>query len=97
MRIPVKYISAWMLAFLLMFCGSLLSGETPLITPFSTIDPDVGIPETWKPLIFPKIPIQTEYRPKSIDGRIVIEARSQGGASGLVHKLNVDPQDSPWL
>ena len=97
MRYMVQYRNAWALAFLLMFCGVLLADKAPLITLFSTIDPATGIPDAWKPLKFPKIPIQTDYRPVSIDGRVVIEARSRGGASGLVHKLNVDPKDFPWL
>ena len=97
MRNTIQYLQAWTFATLLMFYGIGMAGKAPIITPFSAIDPAAGIPDAWKPLTFPKIPTQTDYRPISIDGRIAIEARSQGGASGLVHKLDVNPIDSPWL
>lgn len=96
-RIPILFSVAWIVAASLLFNGILLADKIPVITPFSTMDPSSGIPEAWKPLIFPKIPTRTEYRPVALDGRITIQARSRGGASGLVHRLDVNPQNAPWL
>lgn len=74
-----------------------LADEAPFITPFSLSEPKDGIPQAWQPLTFPKIPTPTRYRAVQIDGTTVVQARSHGGASGLVHVLEADPARFPWL
>ncbi|MFY9269793.1 MAG: DUF3047 domain-containing protein [Candidatus Manganitrophaceae bacterium] len=50
-----------------------------------------GLPEGWRPLTFPKIPRQTEYRLIFDAERPVIEAISRQSASGLYRPLDLDP------
>lgn len=84
-------------ALAIFFCQVPLADEPPAIAPFSTMDPAVGISASWRPLTFPRISTQTDYRLLLIDGRKAVEAHSQGGASGLIHALDADPLQFPWL
>ncbi len=96
-RHPVRFLAAGIVILPLWFSQIPSAKETNVIMAFSAMDPTDGIPSSWKPLNFPKIPEPTTYRLRRIDNRTVIEARSHGGASGLVHAVDVDPFDFPWL
>ena len=56
-----------------------------------------GPPAGWEPLTFPKIPRHTQYRLVPQDGGWVVEARAQASASGLIHRVKVDPTARPVL
>lgn len=45
----------------------------------------------WEPMIFHRNKKRTEYTVVSDQGKKVLHARSAGSASGLMHKLNIDP------
>lgn len=64
---------------------------------FSEADPGAGLPLTWEPLAFQEIEPKTEYRLVARDGQVVIRAVSDGGASGLVRRVNIDPTEYPIL
>jgi hypothetical protein len=86
------------LFFAILVCGRItLADDASIITPFSSSDTNTGIPEAWESLTFPNISTPTRYRAIQRKGRMVIEARSQGGASGLIHSLHIDPTTYPWL
>ena len=93
----LKYPFIIPLVSILCFGSVALADERLPVTPFSTNEQGSGIPKGWEPLTFPKIPTQTQYRIVKLNGRTVIEARSRGGASGLVHALDVNPSQLPWL
>jgi hypothetical protein len=92
-----RYRLAILLVALLVGTGFSTAGEAPVIALFSSSRTNIAIPEPWEPLTFPKIPTPTRYRAIQRDGRTIIEARSQGGASGLIHPLDIDPAAYPWL
>jgi hypothetical protein len=52
------------------------------------------IADGWEPLEFPNIEKHSSYRLLVEDGVQVIKAETAGGASGLIARLNVQPQDS---
>jgi hypothetical protein len=92
-----RYLWAILLVAILVCTGISSADEASVITLFSSSETDTVIPKPWEPLTFPKIPTPTRYRAIQRNGRIVIEARSQGGASGLMHPLDIDPATYPWL
>jgi hypothetical protein len=52
------------------------------------------IADGWEPLEFPNIEKHSSYRLLVEDGVQVIKAETAGGASGLIARLNVQPQES---
>lgn len=56
-----------------------------------------GLPPGWQPLTFPRIPRHTRYSLVAANGGHAIRAESQGGASGLIRLLDLDPQGYPVL
>jgi len=62
-----------------------------LIPAFSRIQ---SLDQGWEPLEFPKIDQHTRYQLVQEDGRQVVKATADGGASGLITRLNLTPQDS---
>jgi hypothetical protein len=56
-----------------------------------------GAPAGWQPLTFPKIPRHTQYRLVEHEGGWVVEARADASASGLIHRLQLDPTTRPLL
>lgn len=63
---------------------------------FSTNRPE-GLPAGWKPLVLLKAKKPTDYRLVKEDGRTVLLARASASSSALMHELNVDPLEQPWL
>jgi len=92
-----RYQLAILLVALLVGKGISSADEGSVITLFSSSQTKIAIPKSWEPLTFPKIPTPTRYRAIQRKGRTIIEARSQGGASGLIHPLDIDPATYPWL
>lgn len=97
MHAPGRYVSVLAFVSFLLWGQVPLADEAPVVTPFSSSDQKTGIPGAWQPLTFPKISTLTQYRAVQRNHRTVIQARSQGGASGLVHALDMDPARFPWL
>ncbi len=54
-------------------------------------------PNGWEPLQFKKIKNRTTYSLVEQDGVVVVKAVSNGGAAGLVKKVQIDPQTHPIL
>lgn len=68
-----------------LFAMTAARAETPAIPPFSTLtDLTRG---GWEPLLFPKISRTTDYRLVTENGIRVVQARTHGGASGLIYRL----------
>jgi hypothetical protein len=64
---------------------------------FSTQDPSQATPDGWTPISFADIDTRTQYDLVRVDSSVVVRARSDGGASGLVTKRRVDLAEYPIL
>ena len=64
------------------------------IPPFSQIG---SLDDGWEPLQFPKIEQHTLYELVQEDGQQVVRATTEGGASGLITRLNLDPDSTQKL
>ena len=69
----------------------------PYVKSFSSNAPGEGIPQGWRPWTLARFKRPTEYRLIDMDGRTVIRARASNSASGLVHPLDIDPKNFPFL
>lgn len=54
-----------------------------------------GLPAGWEPLTFKRVERRTEYRWDAASG--VLHARTEGGASGLIRRLDADAARAPLL
>jgi hypothetical protein len=69
----------------------------PYVNAFSWNAPGDGVPQGWQPWTFTRFKRPTEYRLIDMDGRTVIRARASNSASGLVHPVDIDPKEYPFL
>ncbi|MFO7530502.1 MAG: DUF3047 domain-containing protein [Marinobacter sp.] len=53
-----------------------------------------SLDEGWEPMHFPKIEQHTRYELVQEDGQQVVRATTEGGASGLITRLNLVPDNS---
>lgn len=91
---------AALLALLVAAAGArVATREEPLdiwVARFSAQRPD-ALPDGWKRLPLPGVRHRTEYGLTRLDGRVVLEADADGSASGIMKKIEVDPQAFPRL
>jgi len=64
--------------------------------PFSAHPPG-GLPPAWQPLIITRAKKPTEYRLVADAGVTVLHAHAAASASLLMHALDLDPDQQPWL
>ena len=64
---------------------------------FSSLDPSRLVPENWARLTLSKTDRQTTYNLVEVDSTVVVRAISDGGASGLVRRIQIDPSEHPIL
>ena len=71
----------------------------PYVKIFSKNKPadDSKLPDGWRRWTLSKFKKPTSYTLVDYNGRTVVKARAHGSASGLVHKLDIDPHDFPLL
>jgi hypothetical protein len=85
-------------AVLLGGCATLRDSVTlPYVASFSDGAPGEDLPTGWEPWELSKLKKSTQYQLVSYDGRTVVKASAQASASGLVHRLAVDPRRFPLL
>ena len=63
------------------------------VSVFSVNSAREGIPDGWEPWTLSRFKRPTEYRLISQNGKTVVRARASSSASGLVHKLDLDPAE----
>jgi hypothetical protein len=56
-----------------------------------------GLPGAWKPLVILRTKKQTQYQLVDENGKTVLHARAVGSSSALMHEVNTDPLQQPWL
>ncbi len=54
-------------------------------------------PEGWEPLVFKKIKQHTAYSLVKDDGVVVVRADSESSSSGLIRKIEIDPEQFPVI
>lgn len=91
-------IAVALAAVLLGGCASLRDSMTlPYVASFSGSVPDMELPAGWEPWELSRFKKSTQYHLVSQDGKTVIKASAHASASGLVHKLAVNPRQFPLL
>jgi hypothetical protein len=69
----------------------------PQVNSFSAHHPGDRLPSGWQPWTLSRFKRPTEYRLVDYQGRTVVRARARASASGLVHPLELDPRQHPYL
>jgi hypothetical protein len=100
-RIVVLAVVAWLAG-----CATVGGGNTEAdeaaardagpLQPFSA-NPSLRAPEGWSPWILHATKRPTRYRSVLLGGERVLEASADSSASGLVHRLGIDPAQRPIL
>jgi Protein of unknown function (DUF3047) len=62
---------------------------------FSTARLGQSLPEDWKPLTFKKVDRHTSYELVKDENIVVMKARSESAASGLIKEVKIDPREYP--
>ncbi len=93
----LKKWKAVLIGIALFFPALLSAAESLPVGLFSTEPAGAGLPQEWEPLTFPKISKHTEYTLVAEDGQTVVKAVSQGSASGLIRRIQIDPESWPVL
>ncbi len=77
--------------------GCATVGERPAteVTPFSVAQAGDDIPKAWQPWTLLRPP--TRYELAQDGGTTVVKATARNSASGLVHRLDIDPNAEPLL
>jgi hypothetical protein len=82
-------------------CASTPDGPDQIALPyvrlFSDNEPGDKLPTGWRPWTLSRFKKSTEYKLVDTDGRTAVQANATSSASGLVHKLDIDPQQYPLL
>ena len=97
------HIAALLGLLLLASCAALPDGPAEVALPyvkiFSKNKPagETTLPDGWRRWTLSKFKKPTHYKLVEYNGRTVVEAKADGSASGLVHRLDIDPNDFPYL
>lgn len=67
------------------------------VTAFSLARPDGSLPGSWRPWRLSRLKKLTSYHLVDYNGTVVVKALSSASASGLVHPLDLDPREHPYL
>lgn len=82
-------------------CASLADGPEQIALPyvklFSDNEPGVKLPTGWQPWTLSRFKKSTEYKLIDTEGRTAVQANAASSASGLAHKLDLDPREYPLL
>ncbi|WP_417519492.1 DUF3047 domain-containing protein [Marinobacter sp.] len=81
----------WLLLAVAALASPHLPAQEPLLPAFSKM---TSLADGWEPLEFPNIEQHSRYELISESGSQVVKAHTSGGASGLITRLNITPEDS---
>ena len=56
-----------------------------------------GLPQGWEPMVILRNKKQTKYQLVNTEDTTVLHARAEGASSGLMQKVDINPQQQPWL
>jgi Protein of unknown function (DUF3047) len=79
-------------------CASLPDAVVlPYVATFSDSQPGETLPRGWEPWTLSKLKKSTQYKLVDESGKTVVRASADASASGLIHRLDVDPKTYPLL
>lgn len=88
----------------MLMAGCALSPEKPPagpvlsnVTAFSALDSGSLLPPAWRAWSLNRFKGPSRYDLVNDDGTTVVRARARNSASGMIHYLEVDPRETPWL
>ena len=89
-------------ALLLAGCATVTQGPSEIALPYVQIfsknrPSEDGLPEGWRRWTLSRFKKPTQYKLVDYNGRTVVKAHADASASGLVHKLDLDPREYPLL
>ncbi len=87
----VGYKRIWGPLLISMLLSAPVSSQESTLTPFSQMQ---SLNDGWEPLEFPKIDQLSRYELTTEDGQQVVRATTDGGASGLIARVRLEPTDS---
>lgn len=70
---------------------------SPLVAPFSSAKPGTALPQGWEALSFGSFKNPTEFRFVEDGGHVVLNARADKAASGLIHLVRFDIRSAPYV
>jgi hypothetical protein len=99
LRLPAAI--TWFALFTLAGCATVAEPPAEIALPyvklFSENEPGDTLPNGWRVWTLSKFKKSTEYKLVDTEGRTAVSAKANASASGLVHKLDIDPQQYPLL
>lgn len=84
-------------------CASLPEGPPQIALPYVKIfsknapAAEGKLPDGWRRWSISKLKKPTQYKLVDYNGRTVVEANADASASGLIHRLDIDPREFPVL
>ncbi len=88
----------WLLAGSALAAALAAAAQPLTVGPFSQGTPGGPLPAGWVPLTFPSVARHTEYAlVRDADGRVVLQARAEASASGLIRRLDLPADARPRL
>lgn len=87
----VGFRTTWGLLLISLMLSAPASSQETVLTPFSEMQ---SLNDGWEPLEFPKIDQLSRYELTTEDGQQVVRATTEGGASGLIARVRLEPADS---
>lgn len=107
MHLPTRFAQgplhppvAWLLALALAVPPAVHGqsmGAAPLVTPFSSARPGTDLPAGWQPLKFGSFKNPTQYKFVEDQGQVVLDAKADNAASGLIHPVKFDIRSAPII
>ncbi len=97
MRPPSAFSAAALLLAALASVLAIAAGETETALRFSAARAGAALPAGWQPLAANASTPQTRYTLVDDTGTTVLRAEAKAAGSGLIHRLQVDPAQQPWL
>jgi hypothetical protein len=91
--------AGWIVLIVLSCVFPYVSQAKELITVghFSVLPQEGLLPEFWQPLEFKEVDVHTVYTHIMESGSGVLQAESRGGGSGLVRRVEIDPEVYPLI
>ncbi len=96
-------IAAIMAMLLLAGCASTRDDVTDMALPYVKIfsknrpADEATLPDGWRRWTLSRLKKPTQYKLVEHNGRTVVKAQADASASGLVHRLDIDPRDFPLI
>lgn len=73
------------------------AGALAQAVPFSSAKPGSALPKGWEPLTFGPLKNDTQYRFVENDGTVVLHAKADNAASGLIFPVKLDIKATPTI